>query len=883
MLFCVFIGVLILCAASTRADNTVTLIGTYAAGGQISPLNCTMTHTATQGVWSVVLTYTGYASGTSLGTMTVTNLQNGSVLGTGLVGASLWGMAGVASNGNWAFNAWDVNAQPPIYYSCTLTNTSGMALSSNLMITLHGSAYPAGTNLELVLIWAGEFNMGEVGIAEPVHHVTISHPFYMSKHETTEGQFEQIMGYNPLPGNPAVHAVAEVPVYDAFAFCTNVGVQSGQRVRLPTEAEWEYACRAGTTTTYFWGTQDYTLYAWFASYSSAVGQKLPNPWGLYDMSGDVWEYCQDFWGPYSADSVTDPQGAASGQTRVIRGGSGHAPPSDGGESASHDSQQYFDYYHGIGFRVVVEAAPTPTPLVTIISPTNHAIFTAGDNMTLSANATENGGSISKVEFYQGSTKLGEVTTTPYSLLWSNVAPGIYSLTAKAIDNNSQTTTSSAVSINVSSIIVSITSPAGGSVFNEGDNITINASAYDVNGAITKVEFYQGGTKLGEDTTSPYSVVWNNVTAGVYSLTARAMNNNSQTTTSSAVSINVRSTNNTPTGSVGLNFGANQKAMAASDSAGAVVSLANWNNLSNGSGWSSSILNSVGGASGMAVAWSDFGTWAGGNSAANGDEKMMYAYADDSTRGGAPFTPWRAYIAVSNIAASTYDVYVYFGAGGPGGYQTTGINGMQTYAFWPMNANTNSFPRDYRRATSIAGVSAVTNGANYAVWSNLTASSFIITHTVFENVCNGGVAGVQIVMHGGSGTTTNKTPHGVPYSWLSANGITNNQAQAENLDPDGDGAPTWKEYYAGTDPNAKGSVFKILAMSTNRSITWYGTTNNGVTNRFEIYRNTNLLLGSWQLVGTNIARSTTGTNVWTDSSLPSSPLIYYRAAVPVSTL
>jgi len=130
--------------------------------------------------------------------------------------------------------------------------------------------------------------------------------------------------------------------------------------------------------------------------------------------------------------------------------------------------------------------------------------------------------------------------------------------------------------------------------------------------------------------------------------------------------------------------------------------------------------------------------------------------------------------------------------------------------------------------------------------------------------------------------TNKTPHGVPYSWLSIYGITNNQDVVENNDPDGDGAATWKEYYAGTDPNAKGSVFKILSLTTNGTVKWYGTTNGGMTNGFRLYRNTNLLIGgSWQLIGDNIPRSATGTNAWTDPTFPLSLRTFYKAAAPAS--
>jgi autotransporter-associated beta strand protein len=204
------------------------------------------------------------------------------------------------------------------------------------------------------------------------------------------------------------------------------------------------------------------------------------------------------------------------------------------------------------------------------------------------------------------------------------------------------------------------------------------------------------------------------------------------------------------GIVGLNFTGDRKSMASSDSAGAVVAATNWNNLSGGSGLSTSIVNTAGNISGLTVEWSGWGTWGARNSASNGDETMMWGYLDNNASG--PFHS--AYITVSNITTYAYDVYVYSGAGGPGGYVTTGINGTNTYAYWAMSTYSNSFPRDYVAATNLAG-GAVTNGANYMVWSNMMASSFIITHTVFQGVCNGGVAGVQVVPN----YTTMPTPPG----------------------------------------------------------------------------------------------------------------------------
>jgi formylglycine-generating enzyme required for sulfatase activity len=307
-----------------------------------------------------------------------------------------------------------------------------------------------GVNMEFVLIPAGEFDMGQVGIAEPVHHVTISKSFYMGKYEVTQEQYQRIMGYIPYVNTGPTNPVQDDAITNYEAFCTNVSALTGLRVRLPTEAEWEYACRAGTATVCFWGN-DPSGFGPYAVFEHGVplpdGQRLPNPWGLYDMPGNVGEAIQDFYGPYSADPVSDPQGPAgteSGSPHVVRGGNAHVSATQGAQSAWREAQMSPTYYHLIGFRVAVDAAFAHT--ISITSPTNNSMFTAGDSITINATASDTNSTLTKVDFYQGSTKLGEDTSSPYSYTWNGVAGGAYSLTAKAIDNNSITTTSVAVSI-----------------------------------------------------------------------------------------------------------------------------------------------------------------------------------------------------------------------------------------------------------------------------------------------------------------------------------------------------------------------------------------------------------------------------------------------------
>ena len=193
------------------------------------------------------------------------------------------------------------------------------------------------------------------------------------------------------------------------------------------------------------------------------------------------------------------------------------------------------------------------PSISISSPSNGSTYTAPATITITANATDPDGTISNVEFYNGTTKLGEKATSPYTYTWSSVAAGTYSITAVATDNLGAKTTSSAVSVTVNSGVntpptVSIISPINGSTYTAPANITITATAADANGSVTKVMFYNGTTKLGEKASVPYTLTWSSVPTGVYSLTAVAVDNQSATTTSTAVQVTVTSgsTNTPPT-------------------------------------------------------------------------------------------------------------------------------------------------------------------------------------------------------------------------------------------------------------------------------------------------------------------------------------------------
>ena len=195
-------------------------------------------------------------------------------------------------------------------------------------------------------------------------------------------------------------------------------------------------------------------------------------------------------------------------------------------------------------------APNVSPTVALTSPVHNATFASGSTVTITANATDNDGTVSKVEFYYGTTKIGEDATAPYSIVWNSVSPGTYSISAKVTDNDGAIANSSSISISVQapngSPTVSLTGPANNANFISGSNITITATASDADGTVSRVEFFRGTTKLGEDTSSPYSFVWNSVAAGTYAISAKATDNLNLSVTSATVSITVTAPNTPPT-------------------------------------------------------------------------------------------------------------------------------------------------------------------------------------------------------------------------------------------------------------------------------------------------------------------------------------------------
>jgi glucose/arabinose dehydrogenase len=192
--------------------------------------------------------------------------------------------------------------------------------------------------------------------------------------------------------------------------------------------------------------------------------------------------------------------------------------------------------------VTVNPASNTPPTVSLTSPTDGQTFTAPATVSLAAAASDPGGSVARVDFYNGPTLLATDTTSPYSFSWTNVAAGSFTLTAVATDNLGAQTTSAPATITVNPAgnpppTVSITAPVNGSSFTAPANITINATASD-DGSVDHVDFYSGATLLGTSTTAPYTFTWSGVAVGAYTLTARATDNLGAVTTSAPVNVTV---------------------------------------------------------------------------------------------------------------------------------------------------------------------------------------------------------------------------------------------------------------------------------------------------------------------------------------------------------
>ncbi len=230
------------------------------------------------------------------------------------------------------------------------------------------------TEMRFVYIKPGTFEMGsdEGSLDEtPIQKVSISQGFYMQTTELTKGQWFSVMKKMPWLGQDDILKSPDSPaVYiswdDVQIFIKKLNQKSGQQYRLPTEAEWEYACRAGSTAEYsFANERKIQDYAWYSQnaffidegYAHLVAKKKPNAWGLFDMHGNVWEWCQDRHGEYHFGWLADPAGPSWGSHRVLRGGN-WVSPSEDCRSAIRKKSSPKTRHAGYGFRLVSDFDPS---------------------------------------------------------------------------------------------------------------------------------------------------------------------------------------------------------------------------------------------------------------------------------------------------------------------------------------------------------------------------------------------------------------------------------------------------------------------------------------------------------------------------------------------
>ncbi|HOD82284.1 MAG: Serine/threonine-protein kinase pkn1 [Planctomycetes bacterium ADurb.Bin126] len=246
-----------------------------------------------------------------------------------------------------------------------------------------------GVRLSLVLIRPGSFLMGSPddllereADEQPRHEVTITRPFYMGVTEVTQAQYQAVMDKNPSLFMGADRPVERVIWDDAVEFCRRLSERQGHPVRLPTEAEWEYACRAGSNTRFSFGDKESELprYANFGDRSvtgpalyrqeqyddghdktAPVASFPANAWGLHDMHGNVFEWCQDWYRDvyYKTSPTVDPLGADIGPYRVLRGGSWNSPSWQCRSAYRHRFTADGRFNHQIGFRIVIPAPVEP--------------------------------------------------------------------------------------------------------------------------------------------------------------------------------------------------------------------------------------------------------------------------------------------------------------------------------------------------------------------------------------------------------------------------------------------------------------------------------------------------------------------------------------------
>jgi uncharacterized protein (TIGR02996 family) len=242
-----------------------------------------------------------------------------------------------------------------------------------------GPFFVNSIGMRLAAIPPGIFRMGSADKErghdwdETQHTVTLTYPFFLGVFPVTQREWQAVMGSNPasFPGDD--RPVERVSWHDCADFCTKLSRQEGRVYRLPTEAEWEYACRAGTTSPYFTGADlkalrkvgwcSFDKHAGSGRETHPVGSLLPNAFGLYDMHGNVWEWCADWYAAFTEGPLEDPVGPDIGTYRALRGGAWYSIPN--GCRAAYRNRQTADSRQAyMGFRVCLEVSAAGPPKIT---------------------------------------------------------------------------------------------------------------------------------------------------------------------------------------------------------------------------------------------------------------------------------------------------------------------------------------------------------------------------------------------------------------------------------------------------------------------------------------------------------------------------------------
>ncbi len=311
------------------------------------------------------------------------------------------------------------------------------------------------------LIEAGQFMMGSEKVRlpeQPVHAVRITKPFYIGVYEVTQEQYKKVMGKNPSYFKGPNRPVEFISWDEAVMFCEKLSKKEGVNYRLPTEAEWEYACRAGTKTEYYWGDEIDGEYAWYCENSEKdkthdVGQKKPNAWGLYDMSGNVYEWCSDQYAKdyYDTSPEKDPQGPKDGELRVMRGGASGILPG-GCRSAYRYGVIPESFGLNLGFRIVrapknVQSEEKETETATSVSmeePSNEdGVITNSIGMKLKL--------IEAGEFMMGSEKGGAGEKPVHKVKITKAKPEKFICLDGAFGGNDQIKTNTALQMEAENI------------------------------------------------------------------------------------------------------------------------------------------------------------------------------------------------------------------------------------------------------------------------------------------------------------------------------------------------------------------------------------------------------------------------------------------------